>query len=117
MEEVKRIVYIVAILLFVFNYSICDFFYYNDDVKDIQKWWGLKSNIYAIIVMMVFYASIINTKGVLRLILNIGLGLCVSNVIDKVFFNVLIFRYNDALMIILTLCFSFYEYLKDFKNG
>ena len=115
MTEVKKILYILAILLFVSNYQICDFFYYNDELKDLKKWWGLKANIYAVIMMLVFYASLINTKGIIILILNIGLGLCISNVIDKVFFNVLEFRENDIIMIILTVCFSMMERFKEFS--
>mgnify|MGYP000754832601 CR=1 FL=1 len=106
MSVVKNIVYILAILLFVSSYSICDFFYYNDEIKDVQKWWGLKSNIYAVIMMLVFYGSLLKNNKFTRLIINIGLGLCVSNVIDKVFFNVLEFTYNDIIMIIVTVCLS-----------
>ena len=116
MIEVKKYLYILAILLFVLNYQICDFFYYNDEIKDIKKWWGLKSNIYAVILMIVFYASLIDTKKWLKLILNIGLGFTISNVIDKVFFNVLVFTYNDILMIILTFCFAFLQYYKEKIN-
>ena len=115
MNEVKNILYILAILLFIFNYQICDYFYYNNIVKDLPKWWGLKSNIYAIIMMLVFYASLIKTKGFLRLILSIGLGLCASNVIDKCFFNVLEFRFNDIIMIIITICLSIVDFLKNKK--
>ena len=116
MKEVKKITYLIAIILFVSNYYICDFFYYNDEVKDIQKWWGLRSNITSIIIMLVFYASLINTKGVLKLILSIGFGFCFSNVIDKVFFNVLDFNYNDVIMIIITLCISIYKYLDTYER-
>lgn len=116
MNEVKKILFIIALLLFLSNYSICNFFYYNEEIKDINKWWGLKSNIYAVIMMLVFYASLINSKGVLRFILSIGAGFTISNVIDKVFFNVLDFNYNDIIMIILTLCFSCLDYLKEKRN-
>lgn len=116
MKEVKITLYILALILFVLNYQICDYFYYNDEIKDIKKWWGLKSNIYAIIMMLVFLASKINTKGILKFILNIGIGLCISNVIDKVFFNVLVFTESDFYMIALTFLFSLYDYIKDFKN-
>ena len=110
----KKLGYILAIILFVSNYEICNFFYYNEDIKDVSKWWGLKSNIYAVILSIVFYTSAINTKGILRLILDIGFGFCLSNVIDKVFFNVLDFNYKDIIMIILTLCISLYRYLGDY---
>lgn len=116
MKEVKIYLYILIIILFVSSYNICDYFYYNDEVKDVKLWWGLKSNIYAIIIALTFYASSINVKGVLRLVLNIGVGLAISNVIDKCFFNVLEFRYNDILMIILTVSFAVLDYLKGLRN-
>ena len=116
MKEFKVYLYLIAIILFISSYQICDFFYYNDDVKNIQKWWGLRSIIYAIVMMLIFYASLISTKGVLKLILSIGFGFCFSNVIDKVFFNVLDFNYNDVIMIIITLCISLYKYLDERSN-
>lgn len=116
MEEVKKILYILAILLFISNYTICDYFYYNDEIKDLNKWWGLKSNIYAIIMCLIFLASIINSKKRLRFILEIGVGFTISNVIDKIFFSVLDFNYNDIVMIILTVCFATIHYLKSCRN-
>tara|TARA_R110000851_G_scaffold192583_1_gene343314 strand:- start:373 stop:732 length:360 start_codon:yes stop_codon:yes gene_type:complete len=116
MKEVKNLLYLLAIVLFLSNYQICDYFYYNDEIKDLKKWWGLRSNITATIIMLVFYASLINTKGVTRLILSICVGLCVSNVIDKVFFNVLYFNYKDIIMIILTICIATYNYLNNYER-
>ena len=113
MKEVKIYLYLIAIILFASSYQICDFFYYNSEIKDIQKWWGLRSIIYAIIMMLIFYASLIKTKGVLKLILSIGFGFCFSDVIDRIFFNVLDFNYKDAIMIILTICISLYNYLDE----
>lgn len=113
---VKNTAYILAILLFVSNYQICDYFYYNEDVKDLSKWWGLKSNIYAVVLTLVFYASLINTKGITRLILDIGFGLCIANVIDKVFFNVLEFNEKDIIVIGLTLIISYNDYLNNLKK-
>jgi len=112
MKEVKIILFIFCIILIVCNYSICDYFYYNEEIKNIKNWWKLKSIIYGIIMMTLFYASLINTKGLLKFVLSIGLGFCISNVIDKVFFNVLEFKYNDIIMIILTFCFAALDYLK-----
>ena len=89
MKEVKISLYTIALILFVSNYTICDFFYYNEEIKDIKKWWALRSNICAVIIMLVFYASLIGTKGVLRLILSI--------------------------MILLTICISLYDYLNTYK--
>ena len=113
MKEVKIYLYLIAVILFVSSYQICDFFYYNDEVKNIQKWWGLRSIIYAFIMMLIFYASLINTKGFLKLILSISAGFCFSDVIDRVFFNSLEFDYKDIIMIILTICIALYNYLNE----
>lgn len=114
---VKKILIILAITLFVSNYQICDYFYYNDEVKDLKLWWGLKSNIYAVIIALTFYASSINEKGVLKLVFNIGVGLAISNVIDKCYFNVLVFNSNDVIMVIITISLSLLNYLNELKNG
>lgn len=111
-RKVKIILLISSILLFILNYKICDLFY----PEDIDKWWGLKSNIYGVIMGLVFISSSIGTKGLVRLIFNIGIGFTTSNIIDKCYFNVLEFRYNDIIMIILTLCLSFYEYLSYYQK-
>ena len=112
---VKKIAYILAILLFVSNYEICNFFYYNEEIKNVSKWWDLKSNIYAVILSLVFYASLINTKGIIRLILDIGFGFCIANLIDKIFFNVLVFNEKDILMIIITVCIAVINYLNNYN--
>ena len=117
MKEVKSILLIFVIILFVSSYKICDLFYYNDEVKNIKLWWGLKSNLYTAMIALIFYASSIDTKGVVKLILSIGVGLAVSNVIDKVFFNVLDFRYNDVIMIVLTIGFSTLNFINEIQGN
>lgn len=112
-QKVKIFLVIVSVILFVSNYQICEYFY----PKDVEKWWGLKSNIYAVIVGLVFASASIGVKGVLRLVLNIGLGLAISNIIDKCYFNVLEFRYNDIIMIVLTISFSLHKYLNNQINA
>lgn len=112
-QKVKIFLVIVSVILFVSNYQICEYFY----PKDVEKWWGLKSNIYAVIVGLVFASASIGVKGALRLVLNIGLGLAISNIIDKCYFNVLEFRYNDIIMIVLTISFSLHKYLNNQINA
>ena len=113
MKKVKIVIIILTIILFCFNYQICEYLY----PKDLKLWWGLKSNIYAVIVALTFYSSSIDTKGVVKLILSIGVGLAVSNVIDKVFFNVLDFRYNDIIMIVLTIGFSTLNFINEIQGN
>lgn len=112
-QKVKIFLVVASVVLFVFNYQICEYFY----PKDVEKWWGLKSNIYAVIIGLVFASASIGVRGVLGLVFNIGLGLTISNIIDKCYFNVLEFRYNDIIMIVLTISFSLLKYLNNQINA
>lgn len=97
---------ILAIFLFIGNYEICCLVYPDD----IYKWWGLKQNIYNIIIAICFYLSCNETdKKIVKFILNIGIGFVVSNCIDRIFFNVNYFTFSDYFMIIITILTSYYK--------
>jgi hypothetical protein len=115
MNKLKITLVISAILLFVFNYDICDLFYPTDSKMDIRGWWFLKSNIYAVIVALSFLAANIGQKGILRFILSIGIGFAISNVIDKWYFDVREFTTADIYMIIVTVLISGYDWYKTSK--
>lgn len=117
MKGVKITLFLLALILFVSNYKICDYFYYNEEIKDIKLWWGLKSNIYAIIVALLFLGSSLGQKGWIRFILEVGVGFAISNVIDKVWYNVLEFTTSDIYMIIITISVASYNYYKDARRG
>ena len=102
-------------LLFVSSYFICDLFHYNEYVKNLEKWWDLKVDLYAIILVLICYGSSIGSKKYTRLILDIFLGVCIANLIDKVFFNVLEFNKNDIIMIVITVCLSVLDCLNNKK--
>ena len=116
MKEVKLYLYVLAIILFVSNYHICNYYYYVDCALDRTGWWGLKSQIYAVIIATIFFASSIKTKGILLFFLSIGVGLSASNFIDKAFYDVLVFTKEDVVMIILTVCFAALRTLKEIKD-
>lgn len=113
MRTVKIILTLLAVVLFVGNYSICEYFY-PDDIK---SWWTLKVNIYAVIIALVFLSQSIGTKGVLRFILELGVGMSISSVIDKLYFDVHSFTVSDILMILTTLCFASYQYYRNAKTN
>tara|TARA_R110000787_G_scaffold285916_1_gene402708 strand:- start:285 stop:632 length:348 start_codon:yes stop_codon:yes gene_type:complete len=110
LKLIKIILTSLAITLFVSNYSICEYFY-PDNIK---SWWTLKINIYAIIIALVFLSQSLGTKGVLRFILELGVGISISSVIDKLYFDVHTFTFSDIIMISTTVCFASYQY---YRNG
>jgi len=115
MKKVKITLIIAAIVLFVSNYEICDYFYPTMSKADLRGWWYLKSNIYAVIVALVFLSSSIGTRGILRFFLDVGIGFAVANVIDKVYFNVREFTDSDIIMIIVVILISAFDAYKNSK--
>lgn len=111
-KKIKIILIVLAILLYVGNYQICEYVY----PTDIEKWWGLKVNIYAIIIALLFIVQTINTKGLFKLFATIGAGFAISSLIDKVWYNTRDFNYNDVFMIVITVGLALFEYLKNYKN-
>lgn len=109
---IKISLVILAITLFVGNYHICEYFHPND----VTAWWDLKSNNYAIIIALCFLSCNIGSKGWLRFFLSVGVGLSISNVIDKIYFDVLVFTNSDYFMIIATLILSFWDARKSLKK-
>lgn len=104
-KKVKHIVPVIAFTLFIANYHICEFFY-HDNVKE---WWHLKVDIYSTIIMLLFFYSRLFTVGKVRFVLDVFFGISASNVVDRFFFEVRDFRWNDILMIAMTLIFAFYK--------
>ncbi len=109
MSRIKLILSSAVIALFMGNYKLCDYFY----SEDINKWWILRTNIYAIIFALSLTLARIDTIGVQRLILSIGIGLSVSDVIDRLVFNSNVFNYSDIFMIIITVSISIYDYVRN----
>jgi len=116
----KVILAIVLLLLFLGNSRICYFFYdmskytYGSVEYALlnDKWWDLRLNITSVVFMLGFVLARIGSDGVLRFILSVGIGLSLSNVIDRVFFDVQVYTKSDIFMLITTLSFSIYEYVK-----
>jgi len=96
---------IIAVVLFFSNYTICEIFYKND----LEKWWGLKQNIYNVIIAICFYLAKNKPQGLLKFVLDVGIGFCVSNCIDRIFFDIKTFTREDVFMIVLTLLISYYD--------
>ena len=110
MKNILRItLYIFSILLFSSNYLLCEYFY----SQNIDRWWDLKMNINALVMALVFISSNIDKKGILRFVLDIGVGFTVSNVVDRLYFNTTQFTKTDIIMIIATFLFAIIDYKKD----
>lgn len=114
MKNISTIISALAILLFMGNYSICDYFYYNDVVA----WWGLKQNIYNAIIFIFCFLAFHNVNQLLpKTILCFGLMICFANIVDRLFFDIKTFEPNDMAMLAFALIFSGAFYFLYNTNG
>lgn len=94
----------------VYEYGSVEYGLLND------KWWDLRLNITSLIFAGGFVLTRIGSDGALRLVLSIGVGMSISNVIDRIFFDIEIYTKSDILMVTTTIIISIYEYVRDRKR-
>lgn len=97
---------IVSIVLYFLSYQICEYFY----ATNIELWWDLRMKLYAVQFFILFAVLSKTTSGITRLMINFGLGISANDLIDRVFFDVTFFQWNDLLMLTLTALTSLYEW-------
>ena len=113
-HKILRILLVVLAVLFIpLNNYICDYFYPLFDDDSIKQWWYLKEDIYGLIISLIFISYSVSTRGILRFVLDISVGLTISNVVDRLYFNTREFTKADILMIFLTFLFAIIDYKKD----
>ena len=100
---------ILTLFLFVGNYEICCLVYPDN----IDKWWGLKQNIYNVIIAICLYLAYNeNDNKITKFILSVGIGFAVSNCIDRIFFNINYFTFSDYFMILITIFIAIWKFKK-----
>lgn len=100
---------IIGLVLFVGNYQICELVYSDN----IDKWWGLKQNIYNIIIAIFSYLASNSLDKYFKFVMNIIVGFCISNCVDRLFFNINTFTNEDIYMIIITIIVSYFTVYKE----
>lgn len=101
-----------AIGVFVSAFWYCMYLYPLQSQD--TEFWMLRTNIYAMLICMCFYLVklCITDNNKLHFIMSIGMGFSVSDVIDRVCFDIRIFTKEDVWMIVLTISIAAYEYRK-----
>ncbi len=115
----KRIGLIILIVLFFLsNYHICNYFYPLDNDESVELWWLLKLDIYAVIIALCFYLASLEPNNNIKLrliekfISNVGVGLAVSNAIDRRTHDRMYYTSADLAMLIVVLLVSYYDFKK-----
>ena len=108
----------LAIFFFVGNYHICNYFYPLNTEEHINNWWILKMDIYAlIIVICLILANMKKTTekrilGLERFLGSVGVGLAISNLIDRHFYDLESFIMADFYTIFIISFVAYIDYYK-----
>lgn len=124
MKEVNKIlsylktpILVVAIAMFLLNYAICDFFYWDEEAnKFINKklWWFLKCDIYRISLLLLAISYVIGQKGWVKFFLELFIGFLLASLMDD---NHLEINKRDIIMAIIAVIFASYELIKEKSNA
>jgi len=107
-NQYRRLVYsTLSILFFLGNYHLLQFFYPLDDDESIRNWWLLKVDVYVLVICLCYLSM--SVKGATDRTINkiemfmysFGVGLAVSNFIDRRFLHDREFGLNDLGIIII----------------
>lgn len=101
----------LIVLAFPLMFWICELSY--DINLESEKWWMLRMNLYASFIFLCFLLlKNLSENKILKFIFDIGLGLSVSDIVDRLWFKVYEFRTNDVIAILLTILFAIVDYNK-----
>ena len=120
----KRIVVVTGIVFFfIGNYHICNYYYPIIDEESTELWWVLKMDIYALIVALCFIlASLEKTTNkkinlIEKFITSLGIGLAISNVIDRHFKGIESYVITDLMIVSCIILVSFYDFKRLSKQA
>ncbi len=122
----KFILSFLSVLLYYSGFWICKYihpkaFGYNFIQIEVDKFTDLRYSIYAIIFGLIFIRLKIIASSISKFenfILCIGLGIVLSDLIDRFYFNITEYTKEDKIMLIITIIISYLETYKKhiFKN-
>lgn len=106
---------IIAVLLFALNYPIAEYLAPWDVSPDVNL--GVRFNIYALVIASCFILTSVKHTKWSKLILSIGIGLCIGDVSDRYIFDITKFQWNDIVVLVSSIFFSFKKHIYASKTS
>ena len=111
-KYLKLIVSAISVVFFIAVYSICEYYYPQNDKDSVRGWWHLKNDLYLLLVAVwIFIASMekqtnIRVIIIQRIITAIGIGYGMANFIDRRFVHDREFGLNDLSIVLVVVFIS-----------
>ncbi|WP_298838835.1 hypothetical protein [uncultured Clostridium sp.] len=115
MKLIINILSVFSVLLFALNYNIANYILpYSINYDGCT---AIRYNIYALVIALFSICSLLEQTKFSKMILTIGIGFCVSDVIDRFIFNETDFKLiGDSIMILATIITALYKYVNSGSN-
>lgn len=108
---IKNILSVIAVLIFALNYQIAEFIHPESIDWDANNF--CRYNLYAVIIALFAYISTLEITKFSTMVLTIGIGFCLSDVLDRMLFNETHFKLiGDTIMILSTTIIAVYKYVR-----
>lgn len=107
------VIFFILNLMFVFSAKFCD---YREPTNDL-KWWILRMNLYAIIFLIAVISNYLPRHRYSYFLMSLLIGFCISDVVDRTWFDIRTFTKEDKTMIRINFITSYLIYHKKYiKN-
>jgi len=92
----RNILLIIAILLWSFSSQISNLIYSGNTPQDIDNFWDFKKVLYSLVILIILS---ITYKTYNKVIFIIFCTILLEDIVDRLFFNVKVFEWNDLMSI------------------
>lgn len=106
-----KFIAVLAVFLFCTSYWICNLAFPDD----LNAWWDLRMTLTTANYFLCFLAAYKATEGVIRAVFLSGLVFCVGDIIDRYCFSINEFQYNDWLLYIFAIYYTYISYARQTK--
>lgn len=108
---IKNILSVIAVLIFALNYQIAEFIHPESIDWDANNF--CRYDIYAIVIALFAIINTFEFTKFSKMILTIGVGFCISDVMDRLLFKETNFKLiGDTIMILSTTIIAIWKYRK-----
>ncbi len=115
-KELRRLIYsTLSILFFLGNYHLCQYFYPLNDDESIRNWWLLKVDIYVLVISLCYLSITVkeaSDKTINKIeifMYSFGVGLAVSNFIDRRFLDNRYFEWDSVFAVVIIAIVSYFN--------
>lgn len=115
-NEYRRVFYsTLSILFFLGNYHLCQYFYPLNDDDSIRLWWLLKVDVYVLVICLCYLSISVkgsenkNVEKIEMFMYSFGVGLAVSNFIDRRFLDNVYFEWDSYYAVLLIAIVSYFN--------